>query len=193
MRWIPRVRILLARRPWIYWTAISVVAVVVGVSVAGLLSDIRRARESWGETTTALVAVTLVEAGEVISDSYEAREVPLAMVPPAALTSMPPGAIATQKISVGEIVLTSDVDHGAGPLALLPSGWLAMSVQMSVDDTFVAGAPAVIVAAGSTIAPNAVIVRIVADGLIIGVPADVAPAVADMVLQRLAVVALAKH
>lgn len=184
-------RTLLARRPWIYWLVVIGVAGLVAVAVTDALAEVRDERDSWGETTTVHVAVAEIRPGDVIAALVETRSVPLAMVPASAVRTLDADTTARQQIASGEIVVDVDVSPMPGPLALLPNGWLAVSVDDIGSASFTVGDHAVVLAAGSMIAPEAVIVAVAADATVIGVPAGVAPAVAEMIAQRLAVIALA--
>jgi len=191
MRWMPRLRMLLARRPWIYWMVVAGVAGGVALPVATALADVRRERDSWGATKTVFVATRAIDAGSLIATSVESRKVPVAVVPDNAARELTDDAIATQRIGRGEMVVDIDVSPAPGPLALLPAGWLAITIDGPVNDTFAVGQPARVLAGGETVTPDAVVIRVLADGVVVGVPADVAAIVASVAAQRLAVVALA--
>ena len=48
MHVVTRLRLLLVRRPWIWWVAVAVAAAVVGIGVAGGLRRLDGERRSWG-------------------------------------------------------------------------------------------------------------------------------------------------
>lgn len=183
-------RTLLARRPWIYWLFVVAVAGLIAVAVSNALADVRRERDAWGETTTVRVAAAAIEPGDLIAPLVETRTVPIAMAPDSARITIDGTTTARQWVGVGEIVTDVDVGPVAGPLALLPTGWLALSVETTMPTSFTVGDPAMVLAAGSTVAAEAVVIDVLDDAIIIGVPAGAAPAVAEMVVQRLAVIAL---
>ena len=189
-RLVPGVRRLLARRPWIYWMFVVIVAGLIALLVSNALAEVRRERATWGETTSVQVAIAEIGPGDLIAPLVETRTVPIAMAPPAAVGSVASGATARQQVGIGEIVVGTDIGLGEGPLALMPTDWLAISVDDSSSATFDVGDHAVVLATGSVIAPDAIIIEVLADGVVIGVPADDAPDVAEMVAQRLAVIAL---
>ncbi len=182
---------LLARRPWIYWTAVASVAIGLGTAVAGAVAAVDHERDSWGESARVYVATSPIAIGELIEVSAERREVPIAILPLSALRSVTPGAVAVQRISAGEIIVGIDVSESDGPLALLPNGWLAITIEWQIDVTLASGDSAAVMAGGAMIAPDAVVLAVLAGAVVIGVPEDVAPAVADAVNQRTAVIALA--
>ncbi|MEO6123900.1 MAG: hypothetical protein ABIR32_09325 [Ilumatobacteraceae bacterium] len=183
-------RTLLARRPWISWLFIVGIAGLIAVAVSNALSDVRRERDRWGETTTVHVAIAAIAPGDLIAPLVESRTVPIAMAPASAQVTVDGGTTARQRVAVGEIVVEVDVGPATGPLALLPAGWLAITVEDTMSTSFTIGDHAAVLAAGSNIADDALVIDVLPDAVVIGVPADNAPAVAEMVAQRLAVIAL---
>jgi hypothetical protein len=139
-----------------------------------------------------------VAVGESLAGAVTSRDVPTAIVPPAALANMPAAATATQRIAAGEIIVRVDVVDEQGPLALVPRGWLAIDVPRTDDplDTvrqlFRVGDSAVVLADGSIIAEHAIIVDVTGDRLAVAVPRDVAARVAQAANQRVAVLALGR-
>ena len=124
---IARLRVLLARRPWIYWAAIAVVVALVASSAWAAAERVEAARRSWGEERTAWVARGRIRPGAVIQ--AEARLLPTAAVPAGALDEDPTGRTALQHVGDGEVVTDVDVGDGSdGPLALLPPRWEAVAV-----------------------------------------------------------------
>jgi hypothetical protein len=198
MRWMPRMRMLLARRPWLYWSLVGIIAIAAGVAVMSAMGDVRRRRDAWGSATTVFVTTRDVAVGESLSGAVASREVPDAIVPPAALTEVPPLATATQRLAAGEIVVDIDVIDEPGPLALVPDGWVAIDVPRNDDplDTslplFDAGDSAVVLADGSIVAERAIIVDVAADGVAVAVPLDDAARVAQAANQRVAVLGLSR-
>ena len=189
-RWVSQVRLQLARRPWIYWVFVVGVAGLVAVAVSNAIGEVRRERDSWGATTTVVVARTDIQPGDLIAAAVETRVVPIAMAPATAVRAVVDGATARQRVAIGEIVVDVDMGPGRGPLALLPDGWLAVTFDDVAVASFVVGDRAVVLAAGATAASEAVVIDVRADAVVIGVPAADAAAVAEMVAQRLAVIAL---
>jgi hypothetical protein len=191
------VRRLVARHPWLRGLAILTLAACVGGSVLAAMARVERERESWGTSTTVVVAARDVAPGETMSGATVAREAPLALAPPTAVHTLAPSATATQRIAAGEIVVESDVVRVGGPLALLPAGWLAVTVPDSTGGSalesgalFRPGDPATVLADGAVIAADAVVVAVAAQSIVVGVPAADAARVAQAANQRAAVVAL---
>ena len=133
MRLLPRLRLLLARRPWLYWSAVGVCAAAVWASMSAAAAGVERERAAWGATQRVWVTDAALGAGEPISAS--AREYPTAMVPAAAVDMLPSG-VAAHPLSAGEVVVASDV---AGARGLLPFGWLVFAVPIDGSPTLGTG------------------------------------------------------
>jgi hypothetical protein len=125
MHVVTRLRLLLVRRPWIWWVAVAAAAAVVGIGVAGALRRLDGERRSWGEARTVWVAAGAVAPGDPLV--VEARSYPVAVVPRDAVTQAPNGAVARQRVAAGEVVVVADVSV-TGPPGLVPAGWVAVPV-----------------------------------------------------------------
>lgn len=191
MRWISRTRMLVARRPWIHWSVVAALAVLVGASVTVGLAGVRRERDAWGRSRSVLVATREVAPGEPLAGAVAQRTVPVAAVPAAALSIIAGSATAVQRISVGEMIVETDVATASGPRALLPERWLAIDIaDVSNTRLFAVGDPAAVLAGGRIVAADAIVVAVTDTDVVVGVPAEVAAVVADAANQRAAVVAL---
>jgi hypothetical protein len=221
MHWIPRLRLAVARRPWIHWLIVCAVAALVATVVIGAVADARRERASWGSTARVLVATRALDAGDVVRGAAELRELPLAMVPATAVRSPTTARTVVRQVAAGAVIVDLDVAAASGPLALLPDGWLAVTVAAAnqfgsgqvgsgqfgngqfgngasgdVDTTaslFTVGSAAAVLADGRLVAEDAIIIAVGADVLVVAVPADVAAAVGDAANRRVAVVALSAN
>jgi len=131
MSLLPRVRLELARRPWLYWLFAGTCAAFAWASVAGAQSAADDARRQWGTSRTVYVAAHALAAGEPLA--LERREYPEAMVPDEAVATPPDGAIAARSITAGEIVTEPDV---AGTTQV-PQNWSVFAFET-------AGAPALL-------------------------------------------------
>lgn len=173
------VRRLLARRPWIYWLVVLLLALAIALAVRQRVAAIDAARRGWGETQAVLVARHDVRPGETIE--VDVREVPLAIVPATALTTdaADSALIARQDVSAGEIVTSADIGRRDrdGVSALLPDGWAALPILESPPLGAPVGAPVQIASDGIVLAPDAIVVGYHDDVTVIAVPADVAPMV----------------
>ena len=130
---VPRLRLLLARRPWLYWSFIALCAIVVWSGVRSATAAAPAQQRGWGESRPVLVVVAAVPAGQPIRASP--RHYPLAMVPPSALTALPAGAAAAHDLAPGEIVVTSSVVGAAS----LPRGWVVFGVPSTDRPMLVVG------------------------------------------------------
>ena len=130
---VPRLRLLLARRPWLYWTFVVLCAFAVWMGVHSASVAALAQQRRWGESRPVLVVVAAIPAGQPIRASP--RQYPLAMVPPSALTSLPSQASAAQDLAPGEIIVATDV---LGPHSL-PRGWVVFGVPGTDRPTLVVG------------------------------------------------------
>ena len=99
MRLLPRLRLLLARRPWLYWLVVGLCASVVWLSVSAAAEGVEAERARWGTTQRVWVTSAPVAAGSSVV--AVARDYPQAMVPSAALTEEPVG-VATHALAAGD-------------------------------------------------------------------------------------------
>ena len=127
MNFVARIRHVLARRPWLYWLAVPVLAASAGLVVADATAGVDAARRSWGTTRPVVVAAVDVAPGQLLTDHVEVRTRPEPMVPAGAVSDLPSTATARQRIAAGEIVMAHDVAAIAGPRALIPDGWRGRS------------------------------------------------------------------
>jgi len=181
LHWLPvALRRLLARRPWIYWSVVTVTALACGFTVRQRIGDIDDARDAWGGARQVLVARRDTRPGELLE--VDVRRVPVAVVPVAALRNDAGDGslIARQDVRAGAIV--TDVDVGrAGhdvPAALLPDGWAAVPIVESPPLGAAVGARVQIVGEGVVLAPDAIVVGYHDDVTLIAVPGELAPMVA---------------
>lgn len=130
---LPRLRMLFARRPWLYWLIVAACAATVWLSVARAQAQLTRERDSWGTTRTVWVARGAAAAGELVAAT--AADYPVAMVPPSAVTSLPKDAVAARSIAIGEVVVAADVAVDG----LTPSGWVVFAVPIDGSPTLLTG------------------------------------------------------
>jgi hypothetical protein len=132
MSLLPRVRLALARRPWLYWLAVGLCAAGVWFGVAGAQAQVAHARDGWGRTRRVWVADGDVAAGAAVHAT--AADYPVAMLPSSALTSAPGEAMAARSVADGEVLVADDLADDRST----PTGWLAFAVPAD-------GAPALLV------------------------------------------------
>jgi hypothetical protein len=169
-------RRVLARRPWIQWLAIVVIAAAVTALVHARLQQVDRQRDSWGSTRTVLVASAPVEIGEPLL--VESRDLPAAMIPDGAIDPDEARAgapIARQRVGVGEIVTRLDVVADTGAQAMTPEGWLAVPVVESPRSGAVIGDRVQVASDGWVLSADALVVGQFDDVTVLAVPAAEAP------------------
>jgi hypothetical protein len=173
MHVLPRIRLVVARRPWVYWLAIAALAGSVGLGAARALAAVDAARRSWGDQTMVWVAKDDIATGEPIR--AESRRVPRAVVPPDAVTAAPTDAVAHQRVGRGEMITSADVS-ATGSAGLVPDGWVALAVPATVEH-FATG-DRVAIYSGDQFVTDGTVVGAGETGLLVAVPADAAPTVA---------------
>jgi len=126
---LARIRVTVARHPWMYWLAVATLAAIVTTGVMRAMAGVDAARRSWGTQHAVWTTTGEIEPGQPIT--AEQRDVPAAVVPGNAVDTSPVAAIAKQHIATGEIVTKADVTVD-GPAGLIPDGSVAFAVPASV-------------------------------------------------------------
>jgi hypothetical protein len=178
MNIVARFRHVLARRPWLYWLSVLLLGGGLALVVARAAAGIEEARDAWGEPLDVYVAVIELAPGDPVADHVERRAAPAPVVPTAALTALPDGAVARQHVSFGEIVVEADVAPSAAPQALIPDGWAAVAVAEAVPSGARIGDDVRPVSGGVELAPAGVVVGYGEESVLVAVPAADAAAVA---------------
>jgi hypothetical protein len=174
-----RVRLLLARSPWLYWAFVAALAACAGYLVMRAASNVEAARDEWGSARTVIVAIGDVAPGAPLVGVVERRELPAPMVPPAALEAVDEAAIARQPVAAGEVIVAHDVAPSGAPQSLIPPGWLAVAVSEPVPAGAGIGDAVSVASGGILLAPDGVVVATADDDVVlVAVPADEAPHVA---------------
>ena len=175
---LAQVRRVLAQRPWLYWALVGGLAIVVGVLVSRAASGIEAAKAEWGETRPAYVAISDVEPGTPLGASTQRRELPSPLIPADAVREIEPGATARQRIAVGEVVVLQDLSAVGAPQALIPHGWLAVSVAEAAPSGVRVGDAVGVASEGVILALDGVVVGSAGESVLVAVPADEAAHVA---------------
>lgn len=181
-----RARLVLARRPWLYWAIVAALTAAVVVTTRNELATVERARAEWGSTQSVLVATRTLEPGDPIET--ERIDVPVAMAPSAALDDMPHDAILRQRVGAGEILTEVDIAPRPGPAALAPVGTIVVAIADPLARYVPLGASVQIAADGLLIAERATVTDATDDVMFLAVEPGVAPAVAAAAEQGLAVI-----
>ena len=120
---VARARHVLARRPWLYWSAVLALAAFAGWSVAAAAAGVDEARRAWGATRDVVVATDDLEPGQALAGRVAVRPRPAPAVADAAVTEVPPDATARQHVAAGEVLVERDVAASGGATGPDPS-WL---------------------------------------------------------------------
>ncbi len=106
------------------------------------------------------------------------REVPVAVVPPDALTAPPDGAVARQRVTAGEILVGADVATAAGPAGLAAPGTVVVGIVDPLARNVAVGSTVQASADGVVVCDEATVVAISDDVIQLAVPERDAPMVA---------------
>jgi hypothetical protein len=168
-------RRMLARRPWIQWVLIATLAVAITASVHDRLRQIDARRDSWGSTRTVFVADRSTAVGEPLH--VRPLDVPVAVIPAAAITegSDIVDAMARQSIGEGEIVTRTDVTAGTGAQAMTPAGWLAVPIVEATRSGATVGDRVQVASDGFVVSADALVVAQFDEVTVLAVPAAEAP------------------
>ena len=186
MALLPRIRSLLARRPWIYWSFVAVLAAAGAAVVGGAMGAVDARRAEWGTTRTVWVARHALAPGDAID--AEPRSYPLAMVPRTAVMTVDAGAVARHPLAAGEVIVGSDLG-AQGAVALIPAGWLAVPVA-NAPVVYRPGDEVSLLADGAVLS-SGVVVDVDESAVMVAVPAPDAPGVGAAALAGTLVIALA--
>ena len=176
---VARARHVLARRPWLYWSAVLVLAAGAGWAATAAAAGVDDARRAWGTTRDVLVATVDIAPGDELVTRTELRARPVPVVAQSAVGSLPPGAIARQHVAAGEALVAVDVAPTSGPQALIPTGSAAVAVAEAIPSGARVGDPVVAASGGVALAAEAVVVGLGVDVVLVAVPVDEAPLVAQ--------------
>ena len=67
MNLVARLRRVLARRPWLYWTGVLLLALGVAATVASATATVDEARRAWGDTRRVVVATDDLVPGDLLA------------------------------------------------------------------------------------------------------------------------------
>ncbi|MGA7758589.1 MAG: hypothetical protein WCA90_19245 [Ilumatobacteraceae bacterium] len=179
-----RARLVLARRPWLYWLIVAVLAAVIALVVRGRVVDLDEARRSWGDTRRVLVAAAPLEPGEPIV--VLTIDLPVALLPVGALEDLPEGAHLRQRVSDGEVLTELDIADRPGPAALADGGTLVVAISDPLSRNVTIGLPVQVAADGIVLAESATVVDLADEIVFVAVGAADAPAVAAAAHQGIA-------
>ncbi len=179
-----RARLVLARRPWIYWVVVVVLAVAAASSVRSEMASIASERDTWGSASSVLVARHQLEPGDPIT--ADLVSLPLAALPDGALTDEPTGAVVRQRVAAGEILTRLDVTSRPGPAALAEPGTVVVALSDPLARDVVVGLNVQVTADGLVVADAARVTGVVDNVIFVAVDTDEAPTVAAAAQQGVA-------
>jgi hypothetical protein len=184
MRVASRARLVLARRPAIYWLAVAALATLTALTVHAEQAAIGTARDRWGATRAVLVAAQQLEPGdELVADLVER---PLAVVPDGALGALTPGTTMRQRVAAGSVVTRFDVAVRPGPAALAEPGTVVVAMSDPLARDVAVGLAVQVVADGVVLADDAVVSAVVDDVVFVAVSRRDGPAAATAAQQGIA-------
>ncbi|HQV57387.1 MAG TPA: hypothetical protein PKV27_05200 [Ilumatobacteraceae bacterium] len=170
---LPRLRMLFARRPWIYWGMVLIAAALVALIIVGNVRAVQRQRASWGNTVAVWVATGDIAAGQPVV--VTARQYPAAMVPERRAVSNPSGQLAMRPIGRGEVVIADDVSR-SGISGLVLTDHVAMTLTYA-DKFLRVGDPVVVLA--ESLSADGVVVATGDRAIMVSVHRDVAASIAS--------------
>ena len=176
MRLAARGRIFLARHRWTYWLALVAIAVGLGVVTNGRLVALDSARNRWVETKTVHVARRDPRPDEPLM--VDALELPIAAIPPSALTAPPDELVARRHISTGEILVEVDVMSVGGPAARAEPGTVVVGVADGPTSSASIGVRVRVASDGMVLAPDGIVVAVSDEIVFVAVDDEVGAMVA---------------
>lgn len=158
--------------------AFSVALGAVAAAAAGtLLVDLSSSSAELGRRVRVAVATVRLTPGDEVSHaSIALRWLPVVAVPATAVTDLPLGGTVRQHVAPGEVLTRLDLSTTSAPI---PDGWRSVAIAVpNALPPLQQGDRVDVISASVVLAPGAVVVDVGDDGIIVAVPADVAPAVA---------------
>lgn len=183
----------LRRRPPAYWVVTVALALLTFLVVTRAVSRAEADAARLGHLRAVAVARTTLPVGATVGpDDTEVRSLPAALVPPEAVAAVPEGAVVTATVHEGEVVVAPRLaPAGRSPLtAALPAGTRAVAVPVDaaalpvepgdVVDVLATFEPDLADGGDPTVAvaPEAVVVEVAAESVVVAVTPGQAPRVA---------------
>jgi hypothetical protein len=178
VRLLPRLRLEMARRPWIYWLAVTLAAGTAAASTLTLTNRLDAERARWGTPVEVLVARHDIAPGDAFDGAVSKRSYPAAMVPASAATNVADGAVARRHVGSGVIVTRADMAADSTPRSLLEPGQLAVAVVEHVRAGARVGDRVTVVSDGLVLAAHAPVIGADTAAVVLAVDAASAPLVA---------------
>ncbi len=201
----PRPLLALRREPRRWWACMAGLAAAAGWAAAAVVGHAEDLRAAWGASVLVVVAAHDLEPGEAVSPAdVDVVARPRAMVPATALRRLPSGARARDHVAAGEILVSTRLVSGLGPIAArLHDGTRAVSIPVepgTAPPLAVGDRVAVLVALADTeggeppgfaLVEGATVVSVDDGAVTVAVPRDAAPRVAVALARGAVTLALA--
>ena len=179
-----RARLVVARRPWVYWAIVAALAAALAVGVDNQFTALDEAQRNWGSTRSVLVANGSLEPGDPIV--ARSIDLPLAAIPPGALDDLPVGARLHQRVGTGEVLTELDVIAARGPASRATPGTIVVALSDPLSRGVTIGLRVQVAADGRVLAESATVVEVADDVIFVAVDASAAPMVAVAAQQGIA-------
>jgi hypothetical protein len=184
MHVVASARLVLARRPWVYWAVVAALASTIAVVVDARLTSLDEARRHWGATRSVLVAERRLGPGDEIA--VRSVDLPRAALPPDALGDLPDGARLQQRVGTGEVLTELDVTMLPGPAGRATVGTVVVALSDPLGRGVTIGLRVQVAADGLVLAASATVVDVIDDVVFVAVDASAAPTVAAAAQQGIA-------
>jgi Flp pilus assembly protein CpaB len=179
----------LARRPWLYWLVVAVVALAAASVTSGMVHDATAPVRRFGRLVRVPVAARSVPMGTTLaSDDVTWRSLPSRVLPSEEMEAAPVGRTVFMPVVAGEPLLASKFAPPgvSGVAALLPAGARALSVPAAAGNPSMQRGDRVDVLATVeggeeptfAVTTDAVVLDVTPDVVTVAVVADDAPRVA---------------
>ncbi|MGB0112857.1 MAG: hypothetical protein WBP59_06520 [Ilumatobacteraceae bacterium] len=169
-------RLMLARRPWLYWVFVASITAVIVFAVRQQLAAVDETKATWGTTRDVLMADRSLAPGDPIAASIVA--LPDAMIPVGALSDVPSDALLQQRVAAGEVLLDIDIAVGRGPAARAPAGSVVVALIDPLSRALSIGLEVQVAADGLILSERATVVDVADDVVFVAVEPGEAASVA---------------
>ena len=173
---VSRLRLALARRPWLHWLIATACGAVLWWQVAAAQASLHRAAAAWGSTRAVWVATESAPAGGPLT--LAERRYPTAMVPADAVQAAPTTPVAARAVVAGAVLVPADL---AGSRTV-PAGWAVFALPGADAPELRPGDPAGLYADGQQLCEGRATEHGTdngADRVEVAVPATCAPLLSD--------------
>lgn len=173
---LSRLRLALARRPYLYWLFVITCVAIVWSLLASSQAKLEDERKRWGETQRVWIAAEDFAPGDVIRSV--ARDYPSAMVPATAIDDAPVGVVAIAPIAAGEVLVDSDVDATTDDF--LEADWVVFAFERDRVPALHIGSGVVVFGSGQRWCEG-IVVALGDEEIEVGVPPTCADAVSAQI------------